>query len=255
MYNTNWYIDKKGGGVKPPPPIDDDDVVVSGNNVKGLHKKNVLSLPQVEMSNNLLQQDITRIESLINNNTDQNELMLHTSSTCEYKQIHPSNNKNKPFRNRNNTSYHDKLLMFRRVHSDDKDDNHKMHTKVVTDNVFLSSKGMKREIRVPHVKIRPTKLKKEIKNSYNRCNTFLNLNSLKNKHKKRALPLKTSSNGVLKKTAEKIIIKSPTKPTNDVLSEKELLYNRLSRNNLSETEDSLIQFLEKTQKVSYEKAK
>ena len=243
IYNTHWYIDKKGGGVKPPPPIDDDDD--DEDDVKGFHKKNVLSLPQVEMSNNLLQKDITHIESLIND-TNKNELMLHTSlsSTCEYKQITPSYyNKNKQLRNRDNNR---NSRMFRKVNV-----NENIRMKVVTDDVFLSSKGMKREIKVPHVKLRQ-RLKIESINKYNRCHTLLNLNSVKHKTKS-VLPLKTKSNNVLKKVAKKIIIKPRSKPINDALSERELLYNRLSRNSLSETEDSLIRFLEKTQKGSYEK--
>ena len=250
IYNTHWYIDKKGGSVKPPPHIDSDDDD-DNDNVKGFHKKGVLSLPQVEISNNLLQKDITHIESLIND-TNKNELQLHTSlglsTACEYKRINPTcYNKNKHIRGGSKTNRHN---IFRRgVNVDDNSDNNNnnVHMKVVTDDVFLSSKGMKREIKVPHVKLRQ-RLKIENKNTYNRCNTFLNINSLKHKH-----TLKTKSDNVLKKVAKKIIIKTPSKPVNDALSERELLYNRLSRNSLSETEDSLIRFLEKTQKGSYEK--
>ena len=255
IYNTHWYIDKKGGSVKPPPLIDSDDDDVGDDNVKGFHKKNVLSLPQVEISNNLLQKDITHIESLINDtNKNELQLQLHTSSAlstaCEYKRINPMcyNNKNKRLRGGSKTNRHNNV--FRRgVNVDDN-----AHMKVITDDVFLSSKGMKREIKVPHVKLRQRlKIIENKNNTYNRCNTFLNINSLKHKKHKSLLPLKTKSDNVLKKVAKKIIIKTPSKPVNDALSERELLYNRLSRNSLSETEDSLIRFLERTQKGSYEK--
>lgn len=235
VYNANCYMNKQAGGVRSSSDINSDDDDDEGNvnddgedasdgdtkRKKGSHKKNALSLPQVSVKDNRkLQKEIYVIEKLVKEGN--REEMRKTLSTCDGE----GGNGNQE--------------AFRRVKAVDE---------------AKQSKGSR------NVKIKiNTKADADVDVDVERkvvCKSNTTCNMDVAKKKQRHAPIASNmkkcgseNEGVYskRKGRKRKIIKGS-------LSDREVMYNKLTKNGYSASEDRLIRYLERTQKGSYDKVK
>lgn len=230
VYNTNCYMDKHGSGgrMRLESGTDSDDDSCDGCNedvqcCKGKHKKNALSLPQVSVKDNRkLKKEIHAIEKLVKEG--HKEEMAKTVSTCDgecgnnYGSHEVFKVKMKGSRNKCVMSEEKKMIACK-------------------SNTIYNVDGIRKKRR-KNVEL--------ITSSNNGNNNNGNSNTI--------------CNGVKKCQSENECVHSERKRRKrkiikGSLSEREVMYNKLTRNGFAENEDTLIRYLERTQKGSYDKVK
>lgn len=245
VYNTNCYMDKHGSGgrMRQASGVDSDDNSCDGNCgddgcngdvqcCKGKHKKNALSLPQVSVKDNRkLKREIHAIERLVKEG--HKEEMARTVSTCE---------------GECGGSSHEVFKAVMKGEGGDDD---------------VIKKGKMKGSRNKCVVLEEKKM------IVCKSNTIYNMDGIKKKKRKNVELIinsnnssnNGSSNGVIKKCqSENECVHSERKRRKrkiikGSLSEREVMYNKLTRNGFAENEDTLIRYLERTQKGSYDKVK
>lgn len=230
VYNTNCYMDKHGSGgrMRPSSGVDSDDDSCDSCNgdvqgCKGKHKKNALSLPQVSVKDNKkLKKEIHAIEKLVKEG--HKEEMGRTVSTCdgECGNNYGSNEMFKMKGSRN------KCVML---------DEKKMIT--CKSNTIYNMDGVKKKKR-KNIEL--------ITSSSNNGSSNGNCNCNSNTIVKKCQSENECVVHSERKRRKRKIIKGS-------LSEREVMYNKLTRNGFAENEDTLIHYLERTQKGSYDKVK